>query len=82
MRTLRNTIADAKEKEDSDALKVARRFVRAVCRVFVVLASSIGPNSNKKKGYVFIKIYPVTECIPKNQLIRYWSVYIVTSRGL
>ena len=62
---MRTTISDAKEREDSDALTVARRFVRAVCRVFVVLASSIGPNSNKRKGYVFIGIDPVIDCTPK-----------------
>lgn len=51
LKTLETVIADAKEKnDDGDPLLVARRFVRSVCRVFVVLSSSLGPSNSKKKS--------------------------------
>ncbi|XP_065062827.1 E3 ubiquitin-protein ligase UBR5-like isoform X1 [Rhopilema esculentum] len=47
--TLENVMVEAKLNDDPDPVVVARRFVRSVCRVFVVSASSTGPVTTKKK---------------------------------
>ena len=50
-------MVEAKLNDDPDPVVVARRFVRSVCRVFVVSASSTGPVTTKKKTYVSMSLF-------------------------
>eukprot|EP00794_Sanderia_malayensis_P011765 gene11765-12982_t len=61
LRTLENTLADAKEKNDCRPLHAAKRFVRSVCRIFVVLSSSLGVTTTKRKGNASFSL-PLSKC--------------------
>ena len=44
---------DNVEGRKAEAKIVARRFVRSVARIFVVISIEMSPDANRKKRYVF-----------------------------